>query len=130
MATIFIIGVFGLLFRKVTDGQVLNDWLSKVIVSPLQSAVDSLPFAILLVFLVHLLWMIGLHGPNILGGITTPLFESSGVKNIDLYAQGVKDMDQYGVLAGSFLDAFVYLGGSGATLGLDHCNDHCRPKTL
>ncbi|MDQ7865041.1 PTS transporter subunit EIIC [Peribacillus frigoritolerans] len=27
-------------------------------------------------------------------------------------------MDQYGVLAGSFLDAFVYLGGSGATLGL------------
>ncbi|MFJ7756502.1 PTS sugar transporter subunit IIC [Peribacillus muralis] len=118
MATIFAAGLFGLLFRKATDGQVLNDWLSKVIVSPLQSAVDSLPFAILLVFLVHLLWMIGLHGPNILGGITTPLFESSGVKNIDLYAKGVKDMDQYGVLAGSFLDAFVYLGGSGATLGL------------
>lgn len=118
MATIFIAGVFGLLFRKVTDGQILNDWLGKVIVSPLQSAVDSLPFAILLVFLVHLLWMIGLHGPNILGGITTPLFESSGVTNIDLYAKGVTDMSEYGVLAGSFLDAFVYLGGSGATLGL------------
>ncbi|MDQ0879512.1 hypothetical protein [Peribacillus sp. V2I11] len=40
------------------------------------------------------------------------------MKNIDLYAKGVKDIDQYGVLAGSFLDAFVYLGGSGATLGL------------
>lgn len=118
MATIFFVAVFGLLFRKMTDGQILNDWLSAVIVSPMQGAVDSLPFAILLVFLVHILWMVGLHGPNILGGITTPLFESSGVKNIDLYAKGVTDMDQYGVLAGSFLDAFVYLGGSGATLGL------------
>ena len=77
-----------------------------------------MPFAILLVFFVHILWMVGLHGPNILGGITTPLFESSGVKNIDLYAKGITDMDQYGVLAGSFLDAFVYLGGSGGTMGL------------
>ncbi|MFJ7746366.1 PTS sugar transporter subunit IIC [Peribacillus sp. NPDC097295] len=118
MATIFIIGVFGLLFRIMTNGQIVNDWLSKVIVSPMQGAVDSLPFAILLVFFVHILWMVGLHGPNILGGITTPLFESSGIKNIDLYAKGITDMDQYGVLAGSFLDAFVYLGGSGGTMGL------------
>lgn len=118
MFTIIIFAIFGLIFRKLSDGQILNDWLSSVIVAPLQGAVDSLPFAILLVFLVHILWMVGLHGPNILGGITTPLFESSGIKNIDLYAQGVTDQGQYGVLAGSFLDAFVYLGGSGATMGL------------
>lgn len=118
MFTILFFAIFGLIFRKLSDGQILNDWLSSVIVAPLQGAVDSLPFAILLVFLVHILWMVGLHGPNILGGITTPLFESSGIKNIDLYAQGVTDLGQYGVLAGSFLDAFVYLGGSGATMGL------------
>ncbi len=118
MFTILFFAIFCLIFRKLSDGQILNDWLSSVIVAPLQGAVDSLPFAILLVFLVHILWMVGLHGPNILGGITTPLFESSGIKNIDLYAQGVTDLGQYGVLAGSFLDAFVYLGGSGATMGL------------
>ena len=118
MFTILFFAIFCLIFRKLSDGQILNDWLSSVIVAPLQGAVDSLPFAILLVFLVHILWMVGLHGPNILGGITTPLFESSGIKNIDLCAQGVTDLGQYGVLAGSFLDAFVYLGGSGATMGL------------
>jgi cellobiose PTS system EIIC component len=118
MMTIFIFGLIGLIFRIFTNGQFLNDWLNKVLVSPLNSAVDSLPFAILIVFLVHVFWVVGLHGPNILGGITTPLFTQSGTKNIDLYAQNVKDLDQYGVLAGSFLDAFVYLGGSGATLGL------------
>jgi PTS system cellobiose-specific IIC component len=41
-----------------------------------------------------------------------------GQDNINMYAQGVGDLSKYHVLAGSFLDAFVYLGGSGATLGL------------
>ncbi|MCS0787696.1 PTS sugar transporter subunit IIC [Cytobacillus pseudoceanisediminis] len=118
MLTIFIFGVAGLLFRKMTNGEFLNDWLNATLVAPLTNAADSLPFAILIVFLVHGFWAVGLHGPNILGGVTTPLFTSLGTKNTDLYAQGVADLDKYAILAGPFLDAFVYLGGSGATLGL------------
>lgn len=118
MLTIFIFAVAGKLFRIATDGVFLNDWLNKVLVSPLSNAADSLPFAVLVVLLVHLFWALGLHGPNILGGITTPLFTKLGTENIDLYAQKVTDLDKYSVFAGSFLDAFVYLGGSGATLGL------------
>lgn len=118
MGTIFLVGVFGVIFRMITDGKVLNDWLNTVIVSPLTNAVDSLPFAVLIVLLVHLFWMVGLHGPNILGGITTPLFEKTGVENIDLAQSGIQALGEYHILAGSFLDAFVYLGGSGATLGL------------
>ncbi len=118
MLTILSFGIFGLLFRKITDGQYLNDWLTTTLVAPLTNAADSLPFAILIVFLVHGFWAVGLHGPNILGGVTTPLFTSLGTKNTDLYAQGVAELDKYAILAGPFLDAFVYLGGSGATLGL------------
>jgi len=118
MATIFIFGVLGLLFRLATNGVYFNDWLNKVLVSPVSKAADSLPFAILIVLLVHVFWAIGLHGPNILGGITTPLFTKLGTENIDLYGSKVADMSQYHVFAGSFLDAFVYLGGSGATFGL------------
>lgn len=77
-----------------------------------------MPFAILIVALVHGFWILGLHGPNILGGITTPLMTKLGQDNINMYAQGVDDLGKYHVLSGSFLDAFVYLGGSGATLGL------------
>ncbi|MBS4174561.1 PTS transporter subunit EIIC [Bacillus sp. FJAT-49736] len=118
MGTIFIFGVVGLLFRKATGGEYFNDWLNAVLVAPMSKAVDSLPFAILLVLLVHLFWSFGLHGTNILAGITTPLFTKLGNENIDLAAKHVTDLKQYSVLAGSFLDAFVYLGGAGATLGL------------
>ncbi|MGD6833021.1 PTS sugar transporter subunit IIC [Sutcliffiella halmapala] len=118
MLTILSFGIFGLLFRMLSDGKPLNDWLNAVLVAPLTSAADSLFFAILIVLLVHVFWAVGLHGPNILGGITTPLFTSLGTKNTDLYAMGVTDLDKYAILAGPFLDAFVYLGGSGATLGL------------
>lgn len=118
MATIFIFGVFGVLLRKVTDGVYLNDWLNKILVMPLGHAVDSLPFAVLIVFLVHFFWILGIHGTNVLIGITSPLFTQSGTYNIDLYAKHVTDLSQYKVLAGSFLDAFVYLGGAGATIGL------------
>lgn len=119
MATIFTMGLFGLILRKfISDGAYLNDWLNKVLVTPLTGAVDSLPFAVLIVALVHGFWVIGLHGPNILGGITTPLMTKLGQENLNMYAQGVEKLGDYNILAGSFLDAFVYLGGSGATLGL------------
>jgi PTS system cellobiose-specific IIC component len=119
MATIFIMGLLGLILRKfISDGVYLNDWINKELVSPLTGAVDSMPFAILIVFLVHGFWILGLHGPNILGGITAPLMTKLGQENVNMYSQGVHDLSKYHVLAGSFLDAFVYLGGSGATLGL------------
>lgn len=119
MITIFTLGLFGLILRKfISNGAYLNDWLNSVLVTPLSGAVDSLPFAMLIVFLVHGFWMLGLHGPNLLGGITAPLMTKLGQENVNMYAQGVKDLSEYNVLAGSFLDAFVYLGGSGATLGL------------
>jgi PTS system cellobiose-specific IIC component len=119
MLTIFVIAIVGLLFRLyLSDGVYFNDWLSSVLVKPLTNAADSLPFAIGIAFFIHFFWMLGLHGPNILGGITTPLFTALGNENIDLAAKGVTKWSEYNVMAGQFFDAFVFLGGSGATLGL------------
>jgi PTS system cellobiose-specific IIC component len=118
MGTVFIMGVVGLVFRMMTNGEYFNDWLSRVLVEPLSGAVDSLPFAILVTLLIHLFWSVGLHGDNILEGIKTPLLTKLGTDNINLYKDHVTDMDKYHIYAGSFADAFVNLGGSGATLGL------------
>lgn len=119
MLTIFIIAIIGLLFRLyLSDGVYFNDWLSSVLVKPLTNAADSLPFAMGIAFFIHFFWILGLHGPNILGGITTPLFTALGNENIDLAAKGVTKWSEYNVMAGQFFDAFVFLGGSGATLGL------------
>lgn len=119
MLTIFIVALVGLLFRLyISDGVFFNEWLSSVLVKPLTDAADSLGFAIAIAFFIHFFWALGLHGPNILGGITTPLFTALGNQNVDLYAKGVKDFDKYAVLAGPFYDAFVFMGGSGTTIGL------------
>ncbi|MEH6941463.1 PTS sugar transporter subunit IIC [Bacillus sp. JJ722] len=118
MLTIFLFGLVSLLFRMATNGEYFHDWINKVLVAPLTNSADSLPFAVILALLIHGFWALGLHGPNILGGITTPLFTKLGNENIDLYAQGVTDLKQYAIMAGPFFDAFVFLGGSGATLGL------------
>ncbi|WP_019244040.1 MULTISPECIES: PTS sugar transporter subunit IIC [Bacillus] len=118
MLTIAIFGIVGLLFRKLVDDVYFQDWITKILVAPLTDSADSLGFAVVLALLIHGFWALGLHGPNILGGITTPLFTKSGVENMDLYAKGVKDLSEYGIMAGKFFDAFVFLGGSGATLGL------------
>lgn len=119
MLTIFIIALVGLLFRLyLSEGVYFNEWLNSVLVKPLTNAADSLPFAIAIAFFIHFFWVLGLHGPNILGGITTPLFTALGNENIDLAAKGAAKWSDYNVMAGPFFDAFVFLGGSGATLGL------------
>ncbi len=118
MFTIIFFGIFGIIFGKLTDGQFFFDWITKVLVSPMTSAADSLGFTLVVVFLIHLFWSFGLHGPNILEGVIRPLLVDLGTKNTNLYAQNVTDLSQYHVFAGRFLDAFVFLGGSGATLGL------------
>lgn len=118
MLTLFTVGLVSLLFRKMVGGVYFHEWLNKVLVAPLTDTADSLGFAVIYVFLVHGFWALGLHGPNILGGITMPLFTKLGTENVDKYAAGVKDLSEYAILAGPFFDAFIFLGGAGATLGL------------
>lgn len=119
MLTILIVGIIGVVFRQfIADGAYFNDWISKMLVTPLQNAADSLPFAIGISFFIHFFWMLGLHGPNIIGGVTTPLFLGLGTENNDMYIQGVTELSKYNIMAGPFFDAFVFLGGAGASLGL------------
>lgn len=118
MITIFLIGLIGLLFRHATGGEYFNDWLNNVLVTPLTGAADSLGFAVLITTIIQFFWALGLHGSNIVAGITGPLLTNLGNANIDLFAKGVTDLDQYHILAGPFLDVYVNLGGSGATIGL------------
>lgn len=59
-------------------------------------------------FLVHALWLVGIHGANIIFSLLTPIT----LGNLTANAEG-------GIfpLAGEFNNAYVTVGGSGATLG-------------
>lgn len=60
-------------------------------------------------FLISALWIVGIHGATIISGFLTPIVLTNLQSNIN----GANIP-----FAGEFQNAFVYIGGSGATLGL------------
>lgn len=61
-------------------------------------------------FLIHALWIVGIHGANIIGAFLTPILLTNMEQNISNGA--------HIPFAGEFNNSFVIMGGSGATLGL------------
>lgn len=60
-------------------------------------------------FLIHALWIVGIHGANIISAFITPIVLSNMQLNIE--GENIP-------FAGEFQNSFVVMGGSGATLGL------------
>lgn len=60
-------------------------------------------------FLISALWIVGIHGANIISAFLTPIVLS----NMQMNMQGANIP-----FAGEFQNSFVIMGGSGATLGL------------
>lgn len=116
MLTISIFGAIGLLIKSLSGGLFLNDLLNTYLAAPLKGAADSLGSTMLITFFIHALWTIGLHGANIAMPITETLLMDLGAENAALAQAGATE--GFHTLAGAFLDAFVYLGGSGMILGL------------
>ncbi|MPM55877.1 PTS system oligo-beta-mannoside-specific EIIC component [bioreactor metagenome] len=76
---------------------------------------SSLPAALLVVFLVHLLWFFGLHGTNILLPVTTALFLPLMETNVKAFQAGQAAQN---IVTSSFFDTFVYMGGAGSSICL------------
>ncbi|MCM3758423.1 PTS sugar transporter subunit IIC [Sporosarcina aquimarina] len=90
----------------------------QVIQEPLQGLGNTLPAAILIAFLNHLLWFFGLHGTNIIGSVMEPLYLPLIQKNLELFSSGVSAYDVPYTVTKPFLDSFVFMGGSGTTIAL------------
>ena len=85
------------------------------IVRPIIKASDTLPAVLFILLIVHLLWFCGLHGVNVVVAVINPIILSNLAEN-QAALQAGQQIPR--IFAGGFLDAFVYLGGSGATIGL------------
>lgn len=64
---------------------------------------------------VHLLWMCGIHGNNVLHSVSDTLFASGVAQNLEQIADG---MEPTHILSQTFIDSFVIIGGSGASFAL------------
>lgn len=90
----------------------LNTDIFKIIAVPFGFVVyltSSWIGILVIYFLIHALWIVGIHGANIIGAFITPIVLSNMQLNID----GANIP-----FAGEFQNSFVVMGGSGATLGL------------
>lgn len=92
----------------------LPDLIMKVL-QPLLNLSDGLVSIIIILLLVHVLWFCGIHGANVVNAVLTPIILTNLALNQTALAAGEQIPK---ILAGEFMNCFVYLGGSGATLGL------------
>lgn len=114
---LILVGLFQAIL-KAFAGISIFEVIFNVIQQPLQGLGNTLPAAIAVAFLNHLLWFFGLHGTNILGSVIEPIYLPLIEKNADLFASGVSAFEVPYIVTKPFLDSFVYIGGSGTTIAL------------
>lgn len=112
-----LVGFFQALMSVFADTSIF-EVIFNMIQKPLQGLGNTLPAAIIIALLNHLLWFFGLHGTNILGGVIEPVLLPLIEKNADLWANGSSAFDVPYIVTKPFFDVFVYMGGSGTTIAL------------
>jgi len=117
MIILFLIGLFQALMAIFAETSIF-EVIFKVIQEPLQGLGNTLPAAIIIAFLNHLLWFFGLHGSNIIGGVIEPLYLPLIEKNISLFEGGMSAFEVPYIVTKPFFDSFIYMGGSGTTIAL------------
>lgn len=113
---VIIVVVWGIVLScKSMFGISFPEVINKIIAAPLLSLGGTLPATLFAIVVIHLLWSFGIHGGSIVYGIMGPIWLSFTEQNAAAAAAGQALPN---VIVNQFLDAFVHLGGSGATLAL------------
>ena len=113
--TVIIVVAAGIYIDKLT-GMNLWDIIFKFVSAPLNKVADGVGTAVLIYFLIDLLWVFGLHGANIVGSVTSPIFTPMLLDNTAAYEAGKTGKDIPHIING--VGVFATIGGSGSTMGL------------
>lgn len=116
--------IFGLIYFAFVLFTGLNvfAWFETNIQTTLMRLSQNIFSILLISTLIPFLWFFGLHGANLLEAVMSPVYGTLGIMNIQNFAEGINTVGT-GVnelapwVRGSW-DAYVFLGGSGATLAL------------
>ena len=89
--------------------------LYRLIQLPLMGLANNLFTALIIVFIGHFFWFLGLHGTNILEPVIQALYLPALQENIQAVSN---NMTVPNIFTKPFFDSFVYMGGSGTTISL------------
>lgn len=98
-----------------TDAGTAQSFIFNYLQTPLVSFGTTLPATLFVIMVKGVLWALGIHGANIVGGIMNPIWLSNTADNADAVANG-NELPH--IITSQFDANFVQLGGSGATIGL------------
>lgn len=114
VAVLVLFGLFRCLMVTigVTD---IHQTIFLMIQAPISGLADQLSSALIVAFLVHILWFFGLHGTNILGPLLNAVYLPAINDNIAAFQAGLPVPH---IVTIPFFDAFVWMGGAGCSIGL------------
>lgn len=98
----------------------LTEVIFSIIQVPLQGLTDSFGAGLIIVALMGILFWAGLHGPNIIMGVMSPILTANSLDNQAIVDAGTQLTLANGakIMTPQFIDLFVKFGGTGLTLGL------------
>lgn len=97
----------------------INSVLSTILM-PMKDILSgsSLFGGLLTVFLITFFWVLGIHGPAIMGPVIRPFWDMSIAENMDAFQAGVDVYNLPNIFTEQFLQWFIWIGGAGTTLAL------------
>lgn len=96
------------------------EMIYKMIQTPMQGMTDSLPGAILMCFMFPFLWVFGVHGSTVVGGIMQGLLQANSLENQAILDKGLDLTVANGghIVTVQFVDQFINVTGAGLTIGV------------
>lgn len=123
VVAIYVAGIASYLFNTLA-GQSIPDFITTTIQEPMLALSQNLGSIIVTVLLVQLFWFFGLHGTNLLAPALDGVYKVALTENTNAFNEAIRlgqNMAEFTFphlwTRGSF-DAFVWLGGAGASLAL------------
>ncbi|MEB6040406.1 PTS sugar transporter subunit IIC [Enterococcus gallinarum] len=97
----------------------INGFLSNLLM-PLKDVLagNSLFGGLLTVFLICFFWVLGIHGPAIMGPVIRPFWDISIAENKEVFQSTGNAHELPNIFTEQFLQWFVWIGGAGTTLAL------------
>lgn len=98
----------------------LMEAIYRVIQTPLQGMTDSLGGALLMCFAGPFLWIFGVHGSTVVGGIMSGLLQANSLANQAILDSGLELTVANGghIVTQQFYDQYINVTGAGITIGL------------
>ena len=115
LITVFLFAAAGFILFGLFGTQDLQQLTAGIFVSLFRHLGDSVWSALLFILLIHLFWIFGIHGNNVLDSVARGIYAPALTANQQLVANHLAPVH---VFTKTFFDVFVFMGGCGGTLCL------------